>query len=105
MQRGRYRCAVDKDDFRSGRDQLGNVCLKQVTTSGSKSIIDANVAAFYPTQFAHPLLKRSDAVLRFRVGLRQSQQHRDAPHLARLLRVRTEWHSGQAPEQAHELTP
>ena len=71
--------------------------------TASPAIVDADVAAFYPSQFLKPLLQPFDPSLSFCV-IRDTHEHANAPRPLGLLRARRERTRGRrAAEQRDEL--
>src|SRR5262249_12777026 len=69
------------------------------------AIIDAYVAAFYPSQLLKPLLQCFDPNLSFCI-VRDTHEHANAPHPPGLLRARCQRQcDSRAAEQRDELAP
>src|SRR5262249_19588196 len=74
-----------------------------VCSPAGPAIIDAHVAAFYPSQFLKPLLQCFDPNLSFCI-ISDTHEHADASHPLRLLRTRRHRpRRSRAAEQRDEL--
>jgi hypothetical protein len=69
--------------------QLCRVGLYASRVTAGPAIVDAHVAAFYPSQFLKPLLQRFDPSLSYCV-ISDTHEHADTPHALWLLRARRE---------------
>src|SRR5262249_7958809 len=75
----------------------------RVARTAGPAIVDAHVAAFYPSQFLKPLLQRFDPKLSFCV-ISDTHEDTDSPHPLALLRARRERPcSRRAAKQRDEL--
>jgi hypothetical protein len=84
--------------------QLCHVGSYAGRVTASPAIVDADVAAFYPSQFLKPLLQPFDPSLSFCV-ISDTHKHADVPHPVGLLRARRERPRGPAAEERDELAP
>src|SRR5262249_31720870 len=74
-----------------------------VDTARGPADVKARIAAVGPAQFRQPLDESGELSPAPRVALVRTQEHADAAHLLRLLRVRRERPRGRAAEQRDEL--
>jgi hypothetical protein len=68
-------------------------------------MVDLQIAAVYPPQFAELVVQRGDHRLRFQVALGNIREDANAPHLVRRLRIRRNGPRGRAAEKRDELAP
>src|SRR5262245_13129998 len=74
------------------------------SVSGTKAVLDADIAALYPSPLLKPLPQCLNAALRFRITLSNRQQHSYTPHSLALLRPCRQRPDGRrAAEQRDEL--
>src|SRR5262245_10214703 len=76
------------------------------SVSGTKAVLDSDIAALYPSQLLKPLPQCLNAALRFRIALSNRQQHSYTAPAFGLLRARCDRpYRRRAAEQRDELAP
>src|SRR5215470_1986787 len=91
------------DDIDLEPDELGGDLGEAFAASLRPAILDRDVAAFDPAEFAQPLHKGGDRLADHR--RRGPAKEPDSWQLARLLRARREWPCRRAADQRDEIAP
>src|SRR5207244_9161835 len=81
------------------------VSLYPANIAGCPARLDARVVTFRPPQPLEFFPECGEFGLRFRIGLRQGNQHANAPHYARLLRARGKRPSSCRTSDCNEVAP
>ena len=93
-----YRCGRHDDAVHLQADQLRCQGGEAVHLAGRPAVLNGDILALYPAEFAQPLLEG----LIFRRGAGAQRQVADPRHLRWLLRVRSERPGHYEPEQTEE---